>query len=345
MLLRVAQTGLILSVTCMALIKAMAVPPKMVPNLRGKVAVVTGASRGIGRGIALGLGDSQATVYVTGRTEDSVRATADEVTARGGKGIGVVCDHSDDEALKRLFEQIKKEQPGGLDVVVHNAFSGVKGITGSAGKKFWEKDAKWWDEVNQVGLRSHFVSSQLAVPLMLEGATKESPRLIVTVSSIGGSISLFDVAYGAGKAAKDKMAKDMAVDLKDRNIASISLWPGPVMTEFIAENLFKDGKPVSEGAKIFQNAESTLYSGYAVSALARDKSIMGLTGRTLLTEDLGQRYGFTEADGSTPFNFRQVRSWATAAGVPPSVAKFVPGFLKMPTWVFAVATSKFNPLI
>mmetsp|Transcript_26100 Transcript_26100/g.65916 ORF Transcript_26100/g.65916 Transcript_26100/m.65916 type:complete len:346 (+) Transcript_26100:39-1076(+) len=343
-MLSIARTGLVLSVTCMALIKALAVPPRMVPNLSGKVAVVTGGSRGIGRGIALGLGDSQATVYVTGRTEASVAATADDVTSRGGKGIGVVCDHADEAALKRLFEQVAREQPGGIDVLVHNAYSAVGALTSSVDKKFWEKGPGWWDTVNNVGLKSHFISSQYAVPLMLQGATKENPRLIVTVSSIGGSISLFDVAYGAGKAAKDKMAKDMSVELKGSNIASVSLWPGPVKTEFINENLFKDGEPLSQAAKMFEHSESTLYSGFAVSALARDQNVMSMTGRTLLTEDLGQRYGFKDVEGSTPINFRQVKSWAVSAGMP-GLAKLVPGFIKVPSWVFAVATSKFRPLV
>lgn len=115
-----------------------------------------------------------------------------------------MCDHSNADEISSLFKTIKKEQ-GGLDVLVNNCFGAVEDIFTSTEKKFWEKGAGWWDKMNNVGLRAHFIASQYAVPLLMEKATAERPGLIVTLSSFGGSFPIFDVAYGVGKAAKDRM--------------------------------------------------------------------------------------------------------------------------------------------
>eukprot|EP00281_Chroomonas_sp_CCMP1168_P018834 CAMPEP_0206230410 /NCGR_PEP_ID=MMETSP0047_2-20121206/10247_1 /ASSEMBLY_ACC=CAM_ASM_000192 /TAXON_ID=195065 /ORGANISM="Chroomonas mesostigmatica_cf, Strain CCMP1168" /LENGTH=374 /DNA_ID=CAMNT_0053653837 /DNA_START=32 /DNA_END=1156 /DNA_ORIENTATION=+ len=316
-------------------------PLRMRESLAGKVAVVTGASRGIGRGIALGLGEKGATVYVTGRSEDAIRATADEVTARGGRGVPVVCDHSNDEAIKGLFEKIEKEE-GKLNILVNNCFSAVRDLAGSLGAgidhkgKFWERGLDWWDKINAVGLRAHFIASQHAVPLMLRNASAEEPGLLVTVSSMGGSFYIFDAAYGVGKAAKDRMAHDMAVELKDQNIASISLWPGAVKTEIIEEEIIKKGAKNAAG---FEMGESTEYSGRAVASLALDQDVMKMTGRTLWTADLGDKYSFADHDKRLIHNFRSLKTLVGMAS--PSVAQYIPSFIKIPLWVFALASNKF----
>mmetsp|Transcript_43160 Transcript_43160/g.84384 ORF Transcript_43160/g.84384 Transcript_43160/m.84384 type:complete len:371 (+) Transcript_43160:31-1143(+) len=325
--------------------KALSLPrPRMVSDLKGKVALVTGASRGIGKGIAIGLGQAQATVYITGRSEKALKEAAAEVDAAGGKGIAVVCDHSNDGSIKKLFEKIAREQPGGLDILVHNAYAGVAAIFNSDKLKFWERGGEWWDTINNVGLRSHFITSQHAIPLMLKGADKDHPRLIVVVSSVAGSISLFDVAYGVGKAAKDKLAKDMAWQLEEHNIAAVSLWPGAVKTEYVQDSILSADQGASgsslgsSSGAMFSRGETPLYSGFAVAALARDKKVMSLTGKTLITEDVGERYNFREADGTKPNNFRSIKSNLVHM---PGVARFVPRWIKVPKWVLAVMFNKF----
>uniref|UniRef100_A0A914UME2 Dehydrogenase/reductase SDR family member 1 n=1 Tax=Plectus sambesii TaxID=2011161 RepID=A0A914UME2_9BILA len=177
--------------------------------LRGQVALVTGASRGIGKGIALQLGQAGATVYVTGRSPDkqesisatlklpSLNETAREITARGGKGIAIYCDHSDPDDIKRLFLAIAKEQNNRLDILVNNAYAAVNAVSRATGVKFWDLDPSLWDTVNNVGLKNHYICSVYAAKLMVP----QRKGLIVTVSSAGGMRYLFNAAYGAGKAA------------------------------------------------------------------------------------------------------------------------------------------------
>lgn len=189
------------------LTSAFSTPPSMQwqlasGKLAGKVCLVTGAARGIGRGIALGLGEQGATVYVTGRTESNLLATAEEVQKRGGKAVAVVCDHNKDDEIQRLFDQIRKDE-GKLNVLVNNCFPAAQKLFETSDKKFWEKGPGWWDLVNTAGLRSHYIASQLAVPMMMPEADAGDVALIVTVSSFGGiGKYIFDVAYGVGKSAK-----------------------------------------------------------------------------------------------------------------------------------------------
>ncbi len=200
-------------------------------DLQGKVALVTGATRGIGKGIAIGLGEAGATVYITGRTlssdenEDvsgSLLDTQKAVNEAGGNCIPVQVDHSDDEQVKLLFERIKTEQNGQLDILVNNVFSGVKAISNAHDDPFWKHDPSLWDAINNVGLRSHYVASIFAARLMSE----RKKGLICTISSWGGLSYIFGVAYGVGKSACDRLAADMAVELKPDNITSLSVWPG-----------------------------------------------------------------------------------------------------------------------
>ena len=198
-------------------------------NLNGKVALVTGASRGIGKGIAIALGEAGALVYITGRSVNqsnsidtisgSLLETKAAVEEAGGICIALPVDHSDDQQVKSLFEQIEREQNGQLDLLVNNAYGGVRSLIDAKGKPFWESDLSLWDACNQVGLRSHYIASHFAAKMM----THRKQGLIMTISSWGGLAPLFGVAYGTGKSACDRLAAYMAVELKPFNVASISL--------------------------------------------------------------------------------------------------------------------------
>lgn len=222
-------------------------------SLSGKIALVTGASRGIGKGIAVELGAAGATVYITGRSPDkalnfpsttTLTEVADEINQKGGKGIVAFCDHTNPTDVKTLFEKIEKEQNGKLDILVNNAYSAVQFIGKNIDKKFYEipeapEDA--WDTVNNVGLRNHYVCSVYASRLM----AKNKSGFIVTVSSPGGIKHLFNIAYGVGKSACDRLAADMAFDLQDLGVTSIALWPGAVKTEIVQQTILNGKGKVS----------------------------------------------------------------------------------------------------
>jgi dehydrogenase/reductase SDR family protein 1 len=261
-------------------------------QLRGSVAVVTGASRGIGRGIALGLGEAGATVYVTGRTvEDdgaawpgSISGTASEVTRLGGHGIGVRCDHRSDVEVEAIFQRIRAEQ-GRLDLLVNNATSFGDSATGYPPEDvpFWELPIELWDQMHVVGLRSHYVASRFAVPLLIE----TGGGLIVSVSSAGAAQYVFGVAYGAAKAAVDKLTADMAHELRPHKVAVVSVWPRFTRTEKYQALL---------GADELSRASSPLFTGRAVAALAVDPKVMDKTGRALPIADLAEEYGFIDTE-------------------------------------------------
>merc|ERR1712165_568281 len=229
-------------------------------SLSGRICVVTGASKGIGRGIAVQLGSAGATVYITGRSKDKLEECAAEIKSRGGKAIPVTVDHSNDVEVAGLFERIKEENDGRLDVLVNNAYAGVDMIGKNSGKKFYVEDpSKQWDCINGVGLRNHFLCTVYASRIM----AKRSDGLIVNISSPGGLKYLFNVCYGVGKSAAD-----CAVELKDHNVTMISLWPGPVKTEYIKENVL--GKEGLGDTGAFTNAESVEFSGKAITKFAID---------------------------------------------------------------------------
>jgi NAD(P)-dependent dehydrogenase (short-subunit alcohol dehydrogenase family) len=263
--------------------------------LTGVVAVVTGASRGIGRGIAVELGAAGATVYVTGRTleEGSARhrlpgtigATAEQVTAAGGRGIPVRCDHHVDAEVEAVFAQVSKEQ-GRLDVLVNNVFS-APDFAQWMGTKFWELPVAAWDETIDIGLRSHYVASVYAARMMVP----IKRGLIVNISSAGSVAYSHNVPYGVGKAGVDKLTADTAHELADVGVAVVSLWPGLVKTELV----------LSAGDLIdVSKAETPEFTGRAVVALATDERVMARSGQAFYVADLAKEYGFTELDGSQP---------------------------------------------
>ena len=271
--------------------------------LSGCVAVVTGASRGAGRGIALALGAAGATVYVTGRTvaegvaplPGTVGATAAQISAAGpGVGVAAACDHSDDSQTTALFERVADEQDGRLDILVNNA-THIHDQLIEAGP-FWEKSLGLVD-ILDVGLRSAYVASYHAAPLMVA----RRAGLICFTSSFGGSCYMHGPAYGAQKAGVDKFAADMAVDLREHEVACASLWLGLLRTER-TERVFKE-KPEAY-AKLEPIAEWPQFTGRVIAALYRDPERMAKSGRTFIGAELGAEYGILDIDGKAPVSHR-----------------------------------------
>ncbi|XP_027698846.1 dehydrogenase/reductase SDR family member 1 isoform X2 [Vombatus ursinus] len=272
----------------------------MLGSLKGQVCVVTGASRGIGRGIALQLCEAGATVYITGRKQDTLQTAALEAQSRGGRCVPVVCDSTQEDEVRCLFERVNREQDGRLDVLVNNAYAGVQTLISHMEKPFWECPASIWDDVNNVGLRGHYLCSVYGARLMVPAGR----GLIVVVSSLGGLQYLFNVAYGVGKAACDRLATDCAQELRRHGIAYVSLWPGLVKTELLTEHLSKEESSLAHQLKEqFPNGETPELSGKCVVALATDPNIMQLSGRVLPSCDLAQRYSFKDVDGDCSRDF------------------------------------------
>jgi dehydrogenase/reductase SDR family protein 1 len=265
-------------------------------RLDGQIAVVTGASRGIGKGIALELGAAGATVYVTGRTLDdsgapvpgTIGATAEEVTKLGGKGIPVRVDHANDDEIVALFARVKEEQ-GRIDILINNVFTlpDEPVFEGT----FWEHSVGLYDKLLHVGCRGHYVASHTVAPMMVE----QKSGLIVNISSFAGAAYVFSVPYGIGKAAVDRMAKDMAVELKPHGVTCVSLWPGVVRTEYILKTHAEGEVPFS-----VEHGETPRFSGRAVVAFATDPKRLDRTGEVLICYELGREYGFTDIDGRQP---------------------------------------------
>lgn len=309
-------------------------------SLSGWVCLVTGASRGIGRGIALQLSEAGATVYITGRQEDTLKQTAAQVKERGGNCVPVICDSTNDKEIEDLFERIKSEQNGRLDILVNNAYAGVHAIFGNMGKKFWETDPTIWDSINNTGLRGHYFFSVHASRMMVA----QGQGLIVTISSMGGLRYLFNVPYGVGKAACDRLAADMAVELKSRGVASVSLWPGAVQTELVSQLILEKETPEGADSKIkdvFTNGETTELSGMCIVNLAKDKSLMSLSGKVLLTCDLARRYGFQDVDGRSVTDYTSLKFLLTQVPYLSWLSVVTPSFLHLPRFVLTLASNRF----
>lgn len=270
----------------------------MILALSGKVALVTGASRGVGRGVALGLGEVGATVYVTGRTIDeatapeqlpgTIHSTAAKVTALGGKGIAIPCDHRDDVATQDAFNRVLTEA-GRLDILVNSAWAGYERMIQNGRftwpDPFWHQPAWRWNAMFDSGVRAAYVASGHAAKVM----TQQRNGLIVNISSWASQKYIGNVAYGAAKAATDKMTRDMARELRDYNVSVIGLYPGLVRTENVMR--FAEALDLS-------NSESPQFIGRAVAALASDRDIARKSGEILVAARL--EYGFTDLDGSRP---------------------------------------------
>jgi NAD(P)-dependent dehydrogenase (short-subunit alcohol dehydrogenase family) len=276
-------------------------------TLTGKVAVVTGASRGIGKGIAIALGTTGATVYVTGRTVSpgdhplagTVGETAAEVDRRGGIGIAVSVDHSDDEQVAALFDQVQREH-GRLDILVNNAFAIPEDLTDP--KPFWEKPLSNWDMVD-VGVRSNFVAAWHAAQVM----TEQRSGLIVAISGYVGVTYTYGVVFGMCKAAVDRMARDMAIELQPHNVASISLWQGLTLTERAQANLARNPEMTTATVTNPVIACSPEFPGLVIAALAADPQLMHRSGGTFITAELAAEYGIVDVDGKVIPSLRAQR--------------------------------------
>lgn len=268
-------------------------------NLKEQVAVVTGASRGVGKGIATALGAAGATVYVTGRTVQpgsgvdnipgTVGETAVRVTEAGGQGIAVRCDHTHDQDVAALFEQVEAEQ-GRLDILVNNVWGGYEAIDSAENSwlaPFWQQPLARWDSMFNAGVRAHFTASRLGARLMVA----QGRGLIVNISYWAGQKYMGNVPYGVSKAATDRLAADMAHELRSHNVTAVSLYPGLVRTE-----------RVLDAADVFDlsNAESPQFAGRAIAALACDPARLEKSEQALVAAELALAYGFTDIDGRQP---------------------------------------------
>lgn len=273
-----------------------------------KIALVTGASRGAGRGIAVGLGEKGMTVYVTGRTErpgaargwdgsvlpGTVAETAAEVTKAGGKGIAVLCDHADDTQVAALFQQIARDA-GRLDILVNNATYIHHQLIEK--KPFWEKELAAVG-ILDVGLRSAYVASWHAAKMMVgQGA-----GLIAFGSSFGATCYMHGPAYGAQKAGIDKFAHDMEHDLRGTGVRSVSIWMGPLLTE----RALIAAKTAPEQYEGFMAvAEHPQFTAHILHAIACDPKGDDLSGRVLIAAEIAARYGITDR-GKTPPSYRDM---------------------------------------
>lgn len=250
-------------------------------SLSGRVAVVTGASRGIGRGIAIGLGEAGATVYITGRNTGLLTAAADAITAAGGKGIAIECDHRDDAQVAQAFARVADETHR-LDILVNNAMGVLPYDLMFSKTPFWELPASAWDELIEVGLRSHLVAAQNAARTMIG----QRSGLIVNISSAGAKRRFAILPYGVGKAAVDRMTADMAEDLKDFGVTVISYWPPPTATERMIEESDPDDDPTSWSVPVF--------NGRVIAALAGRSDLHSRSGSVVISRELAKELGVAD---------------------------------------------------
>ena len=263
--------------------------------MSGQVAIVTGASRGIGRGVAVGLGEAGWTVYITARTvrdgesdrSGSITKTAEQVTRAGGRAIPMRSDHSIDSETEALFRRVEHEQAG-LDLLVNNATSYSTDLGPREDAMFWDLPVEDWDQMHAVGLRSHFIASVWAARMMI-------PRrrgLIVNISSIGAIKYTGSVSYNVVKAAVDMLTMSTAAELRPHNVAVVSFWPRLTRTEaFVAHP-----EQFSDPSK----AWSAEFNGRCVAALANDPQIIEKSGQALDLAEVAIEYGLADSDGRVP---------------------------------------------
>ncbi len=264
---------------------------------RSRVALVTGASRGAGKGIARALAACGDTVYVTGRTRSegdaplpgTVFETVREIEAAGGKAVGVICDHHNDQQVEALFKKIMKEQ-GQLDILVNNAAHVHDDLIKPGG--FWTKSMDLVG-ILDVGLRSAYIASYHAAQIM----SQQGQGLIVNTSSFGARCYMHGPAYGAQKAGLDKMTWDMAHDLKPFGVSCVSLWMGMLNTERTAQAIAADPDKYAHFSDL---CESPDFTGRVIDALHNDPQRLKRSGRAMIGADLAVEFNIHDVDGRQP---------------------------------------------
>jgi len=260
-------------------------------SLKGKIAVVTGASRGVGKGIAVALGEKGCTVYVTGRTtgtgERTIDTTARQVSAAGGDGRAIRCDHGNDADIAAAFARIGREVDH-IDYLVNNVYKIPDPPAWGGG--FWDHPIQIWDDQVGIGLRAHYVASWHAAKLLFAAGPGAA---IVNVSSPGGQSYHFSSSYGAGKAGLDRLTADMAIELKPKGVAAAVLYPGSVSTEFIRDAAQARGMDLSK-------SQTPLFVGRAAVALLTAKDLMARSGSIQWVEDLAREFDIVDEHGKRP---------------------------------------------
>ncbi len=265
-------------------------------DLKSKVAVVTGASRGIGKGIALALAERGCTVFVTGRTSGdgplSVETCAKQIDEAGGKGIPLICDHGVDSDIEALFQKVAQHTDH-IDFLVNNVYKIPSPPAWGGG--FWDHPIGIWDDQVGIGLRAHYVASWHAAKLLFAAPAGAA---IMNVSSPGGQSYHFSSSYGAGKAGLDRLTADMAIELEPKGVAAVVLYPGSVATEFTIEASKSQNMDLS-------NAQSTTFVGRNAVALLCADDLMQRTGKICWVEDLADEFDINEDDGTRPPRYEQ----------------------------------------
>ncbi len=296
--------------------------------LQGRVAVVTGGSRGAGRGIALELGAAGATVFVTGRSTRAepaaaygqllalsalarlpgcIEDTAEEVTRLGGQGIAIRCDHTREEEVAALFAQVQQTQ-GRLDLLVNNAWGGHESFDGVFDAPFWKHPLAHWDTMFDRGVRNHLLASRCAAPRLVQ----QGHGLIVTTTFWDrGRYLRGNLFYDLAKATMTRLAFGLAEELRPHGVASLAVSPGWMRTEFVLAGHQTDELRWRERPALART-ESPRYLGRAIAALGADPQVMRKSGQVLRVGDLAREYGFTDVDG------RQVEAFELDAGPAPA---------------------------
>ena len=260
-------------------------------ELSGRIAVVTGASRGVGKGIALALGELGATVYVTGRTtgdgDRTIDTTARLVSEAGGQGRAIRCDHGDDDDIRALFEKIG-EQTDHIDFLINNVYKIPDPPAWGGG--FWDHPIQIWDDQVGIGLRAHYVASWHAAPLLFNA---QAGAALLSVSSPGGRSYHFSSSYGAGKAGLDRLTADMAIELEPKGVAAVVLYPGAVSTEFIQDAAGPQGMDLS-------GMQTPLFVGRAAAALLAADDLSSRSGSIQWVEDLAEEFDIHDEHGKRP---------------------------------------------
>jgi len=264
--------------------------------LTGKIAVVTGGSRGIGKGIAIALGEQGCTVYVTGRTtgsgERTIDTTARLVTEAGGKGFPIRCDHGNDADIAAAFVQIRKAA-GHIDFLINNVYKIPDPPAWGGG--FWDHPIQVWDDQVGIGLRAHYVASWHAAALLFAAGPGAA---ILNVSSPGGQSYHFSSSYGAGKAGLDRLTADMAIELKPKGVAAVVLYPGSVSTEFIQDAAKTRPMDLSQ-------SQTPLFVGRAAVALLTARNLMARSGTIQWVEDIAEEFNILDENGRRPPRYGQ----------------------------------------